>query len=131
MRADMIVAMMEGRDPGPTTFSIANGVKDLRTMVETGAAQGADMPRDKAALAGFRGSEQATAWAAATARAVGLLVEPEEITEKEKRHDRVTLAQASTIVDAALKKARELKQMPQTVVVLDTGGHHRLRQARG
>ncbi len=35
----------------------------------------------------------------------------------------ITLAQASTIVDAALKKARELKQMPQTVVVLDTGGH--------
>jgi uncharacterized protein GlcG (DUF336 family) len=33
------------------------------------------------------------------------------------------LAQASTIVDVALKKARELKQMPQTVVVLDTGGH--------
>jgi uncharacterized protein GlcG (DUF336 family) len=35
----------------------------------------------------------------------------------------VTLAQASTIVDVALKKARELKQMPQTLVVLDTGGH--------
>ena len=35
----------------------------------------------------------------------------------------VTLAQASTIVDATLNKARELKQMPQTVVVLDTGGH--------
>ncbi len=35
----------------------------------------------------------------------------------------VTLAQASSIVDVALKKARELKQMPQTVVVLDTGGH--------
>jgi uncharacterized protein GlcG (DUF336 family) len=35
----------------------------------------------------------------------------------------VTLAQASSIVDAALKKARELKQMPQTVVVLDPGGH--------
>ena len=35
----------------------------------------------------------------------------------------VTLAQASSIVDAALKKARELKQMPQTLVVLDTGGH--------
>jgi len=35
----------------------------------------------------------------------------------------VTLAQASDIVDAALKKARELKQMPQTVVVLDAGGH--------
>jgi uncharacterized protein GlcG (DUF336 family) len=35
----------------------------------------------------------------------------------------VTLAQASNIVDASLKKARELKQMPQTVVVLDPGGH--------
>jgi uncharacterized protein GlcG (DUF336 family) len=35
----------------------------------------------------------------------------------------VTLAQASAIVDVALKKARELKQMPQTVVVLDAGGH--------
>src|ERR1700687_5611743 len=35
----------------------------------------------------------------------------------------VTLAQASSIVDAALKKVRELKQMAQTVVVLDSGGH--------
>ena len=53
MRADMIVAMFEGRDPGPTTFSIANGVKDLRTMVETGEAAGADMLATKAALSGF------------------------------------------------------------------------------
>ncbi len=35
----------------------------------------------------------------------------------------VTLAQASQIIDVALKKAREQKQMPQTVVVLDAGGH--------
>jgi uncharacterized protein GlcG (DUF336 family) len=35
----------------------------------------------------------------------------------------VTLAQASTIIDTALKKARELKQLSQTVVVLDPGGH--------
>ena len=35
----------------------------------------------------------------------------------------ITLTQASTIVDAALNTARELKQMPQTVVVLDPGGH--------
>jgi len=53
MRAEMIVAMMEDRDPGPTTFSIANAVKDLRTMVDTGAAKGADMPATKAALAAF------------------------------------------------------------------------------
>jgi 3-hydroxyisobutyrate dehydrogenase len=51
MRADMIVAMMENRDPGPTTFSIANAVKDLKTMVATGSAKGADMPATKAALA--------------------------------------------------------------------------------
>ncbi|HET7847476.1 MAG TPA: heme-binding protein [Pseudolabrys sp.] len=35
----------------------------------------------------------------------------------------VTLEQASTIVDVALKTARDKKQMPQTVVVLDAGGH--------
>ena len=35
----------------------------------------------------------------------------------------VTLAQASTIVDAALAKARELSLAPMTVVVLDAGGH--------
>lgn len=52
-RAEMIVTMFEGRDPGPTTFSIANGVKDLRTMIETGEARGADMLATKAALAGF------------------------------------------------------------------------------
>ena len=52
-RTEMIVAMLEGRDPGPTTFSIANGLKDLRTMVATGAAKGADMPATKAALAAF------------------------------------------------------------------------------
>ncbi len=53
MRADMIVAMFENRDPGPTTFSIANGLKDLRTMVEAGTLLGADMIATKAALAGF------------------------------------------------------------------------------
>jgi 3-hydroxyisobutyrate dehydrogenase len=51
MRADMIVAMMENRDPGATTFSIANAVKDLKTMVDTGTAKGTDMPAAKAALA--------------------------------------------------------------------------------
>jgi 3-hydroxyisobutyrate dehydrogenase len=57
-RAEMIVTMFEGRDPGPTTFSIANGVKDLRTMVETGEAMGADMFATKAALAGFEDATQ-------------------------------------------------------------------------
>ena len=58
-RAEMIVKMFEGKDPGPTTFSIANGVKDLRTMVATGEALGADMAATKAALFGFRGRDAA------------------------------------------------------------------------
>ena len=35
----------------------------------------------------------------------------------------LTLTQASTIVDKALEKGRELKLHPLTVVVLDAGGH--------
>ena len=35
----------------------------------------------------------------------------------------VTLAQASIIVDVALKKARETNLAPLTVAVLDAGGH--------
>src|ERR1700753_3527623 len=35
----------------------------------------------------------------------------------------ITLAQASTIVDVALKKARDSKYAPLTVAVLDAGGH--------
>jgi 3-hydroxyisobutyrate dehydrogenase len=52
-RAEMIVAMLDGRDPGPTTFTIDNARKDLRTMIEAGSALGADMIATKAALAGF------------------------------------------------------------------------------
>jgi uncharacterized protein GlcG (DUF336 family) len=36
---------------------------------------------------------------------------------------RLTLAQASTIVDTALKKGRETECAPLTVAVLDAGGH--------
>jgi uncharacterized protein GlcG (DUF336 family) len=36
---------------------------------------------------------------------------------------RVTLAEATTIVDAALAKGREMKFDPLTVIVLDAGGH--------
>jgi 3-hydroxyisobutyrate dehydrogenase len=57
-RAEMIVTMFEGRDPGPTTFSIANGVKDLRTMLATGIAKGIDMPAVKATLASFEEADK-------------------------------------------------------------------------
>src|SRR5258708_14642393 len=35
----------------------------------------------------------------------------------------IKLAEATSIVDAAVRDARELKQLPQTVVVLGAGGH--------
>jgi len=57
-RAEMIVKLLDGKDPGVTTFSIANGLKDLRTMVAAGEALGADMLATKAALAGFEDAVQ-------------------------------------------------------------------------
>ena len=52
-RADMIVAMLDGRDPGPTTFTIADGCKDLQTMLNAGRAKGIEMPATAAALKVF------------------------------------------------------------------------------
>ena len=52
-RADMIVAMLEGRQPGPTTFNVSDACKDLRTMLAAGAAKGTEMPAAKAALSAF------------------------------------------------------------------------------
>jgi 3-hydroxyisobutyrate dehydrogenase-like beta-hydroxyacid dehydrogenase len=54
----MIVTMFQGKDPGPATFTVANALKDLRTMVETGEALGADMIATKAALSGFQDAVQ-------------------------------------------------------------------------
>src|SRR5436309_9154206 len=48
---------------------------------------------------------------------------PHEITAQGVRMSVVTLAQASTIVDAALKKGRDSNLAPLTVAVLDAGGH--------
>ena len=43
-RSDMIIAALEGREPGPTTFTIADGCKDLQTMLNAGKAKGVEMP---------------------------------------------------------------------------------------
>src|SRR5205085_7780596 len=58
-------------------------------------------------------------------RRVGLLGQPfrELNVNKGGAMSVVTLAQASTIVDAALKKGRETNCAPLTVAVLDGGGH--------
>ena len=127
MRADMIVAMMEDRDPGPTTFSIANAVKDLKTMIATGAAKGADMPAAKAALAALEESNNKGFGPTRRIAANGLLAGPRQAIKVSHLNTganmSVTLAQASTIVDVALKKARDNNLAPLTVAVLDSGGH--------
>jgi len=43
-RAPMIVAMLEGRHEGPTTFDIDSARKDLQTMLAAGKARGVELP---------------------------------------------------------------------------------------
>ncbi len=52
-RAQMIVAMLEGGDPGPTTYSISNACKDLRVMLNAAQSKGVELPALERALAGF------------------------------------------------------------------------------
>lgn len=68
MRADKIVAMMENRDSGPTTFSIANAVKDLKTMLEAGSAKGFALPATRATLAALEEASRAGLGAGDAAR---------------------------------------------------------------
>ena len=52
-RAAMVVAMMNGSEPGGVTFTVDSGVKDLRTMVAEGRARGLELPLTERALACF------------------------------------------------------------------------------
>jgi len=52
-RAPMIATMLEGGDPGPTTFDIASAVKDLKTMQAEGKSRGVELPLIERTLACF------------------------------------------------------------------------------
>jgi 3-hydroxyisobutyrate dehydrogenase len=52
-RATMIATMLEGGDPGPTTFSISNAVKDIKVMLTAAKEKGVELPALTMALAGF------------------------------------------------------------------------------
>ncbi|MDI3468696.1 MAG: 3-hydroxyisobutyrate dehydrogenase family protein [Pseudolabrys sp.] len=52
-RAPMIATMLEGGDPGPTTFSISNAVKDIKVMLAVAKEKGIELPALQMALAGF------------------------------------------------------------------------------
>jgi len=53
VRGPMIATMLKGGDPGPVTFSLDNGIKDLRTMLAEGRAHGVDLPLVEKTLACF------------------------------------------------------------------------------
>jgi 3-hydroxyisobutyrate dehydrogenase len=49
-RGAAIAAMLAGGDPGPTTFDVASGCKDLRTMLAEAKERGAELPLIERAL---------------------------------------------------------------------------------
>jgi 3-hydroxyisobutyrate dehydrogenase len=53
MRAPMLVAMLEGRDPGAVTFDIDVARKDLRTMLAEAKLRGVELPLVERTLACF------------------------------------------------------------------------------
>src|SRR5262245_9081817 len=53
VRGGAIAALLKGDDPGPTTFDIASGCKDLRTMLAEGKARGVELPLVERTLACF------------------------------------------------------------------------------
>jgi len=53
-RAHLVVAALNGVDPGPVTFNIDGGIKDIQAMLAEGRRQGTDLPVLAAALDCFK-----------------------------------------------------------------------------
>jgi 3-hydroxyisobutyrate dehydrogenase len=53
VRGAALAAMLKGSDPGPVTFSLDNGIKDLKTMLAEGKAHAVDLPLVEKTLACF------------------------------------------------------------------------------
>jgi 3-hydroxyisobutyrate dehydrogenase len=70
-RAPMVVAMMNGGDPGGVTFTVDSGAKDLRTMVAEGRSRGLELPLTERALACFEEASRG-GWAAGDAAALAV-----------------------------------------------------------
>jgi 3-hydroxyisobutyrate dehydrogenase len=70
-RAAMVVAMMNGGDPGGVTFTVDSGTKDLRTMVTEGRARGLELPLTERALACFEEAGR-SGWASGDAAALAV-----------------------------------------------------------
>ena len=44
VRAPGIAAMLKGGDPGPVTFNVDGGIKDMRAMLAEAKSQGIELP---------------------------------------------------------------------------------------
>jgi len=52
-RGPIVAKMLKGQDPGPVTFNVDSGVKDLRVMLAEGQARGLKLPLVEQSLACF------------------------------------------------------------------------------
>ncbi len=44
MRAHMVAAALKGIDPGPVTFNLDGGIKDVQAMLDEAKRQGIGLP---------------------------------------------------------------------------------------
>jgi 3-hydroxyisobutyrate dehydrogenase len=71
VRGPALVKLLKGEDPGPVTFTLDNGIKDLRTMLSEGSARGVEMPLVANTLACF---EEASRHGLGTTEGAGMSV---------------------------------------------------------
>jgi 3-hydroxyisobutyrate dehydrogenase len=71
VRGPALATMLKGGDPGTVTFSLDNGIKDLRTMLAEGKAHGVELPLVEKTLACF---EEASRKGLGEAEGAGLSV---------------------------------------------------------
>jgi 3-hydroxyisobutyrate dehydrogenase len=71
VRGPALVKLIRGEPPGPATFTLDNGIKDLRLMLAEGASRGVDMPLVAGTLACF---EEASRQGLGASEAAGMSV---------------------------------------------------------
>jgi 3-hydroxyisobutyrate dehydrogenase len=71
VRGPALVKLLKGEQPGPATFTLDNGIKDLRLMLAEGTRRGVEMPLVAGTLASF---EEASRQGLGATEAAGMSV---------------------------------------------------------
>lgn len=119
-RAVAVANALAGDDRDAVTFDLNAIRKDLRAMLDEARSRGFDLPvasrtlsvYDQAASAGQ--GKRDTSWVPSFWASKADAPTPPA---------RLTLERANLIIEAALRRGRELSLAPLTVAVLDPGGH--------